>query len=117
HRVGLLDHRLAGGGSLLDVLADRAPGVEDLAHPWEPATPGAAAVFSGLSEREQDVVRAWVVRGERTVASWRQAAAAVGCEPALGEAVMRKVRRRGRQYEERAATAAAYRAARWDAVA
>ncbi|WP_019061417.1 hypothetical protein [Streptomyces prunicolor] len=102
-RLLSLDHPVPGGGTLVDVLADRAaptqsPGL------WEPETPGAAAVFAGLSPGEQQVARVWAQSG-RT--SWAELAGLGGVSAAEADSVRRKLRRLGRRYEQRAASARA----------
>lgn len=106
-RLLSLDHPVPGGTTLADLLADRAaptqsPGL------WEPETPGAAAVFAGLSPGEQKVARAWAQAG---CASWAEAADMVGVTAHDADSVRRKLRRLGRRLEERTAAARVTRGA------
>ncbi|KUN58856.1 hypothetical protein AQJ46_42030 [Streptomyces canus] len=100
-RLLSLDHPVPGGGTLIDVLADRAAhdGPSVL---WEPDTAPAACVFSQLSPDEQQVVRAWAQSGR---ASWAEAADLAGVTAADADSVRRKLRRLGRRFEERTAAA------------
>ncbi|MEU0343772.1 hypothetical protein ABZ092_33665 [Streptomyces bobili] len=100
-RLLSLDHPVPGGGTLIDVLADRAAhdGPSVL---WEPDTGPAACVFSQLSPQEQQVARAWAQSGR---ASWAEAADLAGVTAADADSVRRKLRRLGRRFEERTAAA------------
>ncbi|MEV7885189.1 hypothetical protein ACWD3I_25305 [Streptomyces sp. NPDC002817] len=102
-RLLSLDHPVPGGGTLVDLLADRAAPEESSAL-WEPQTPGAAAVFAGLSPGEQQVARVWAQSG-RT--SWAEAADLAGVSAAEADSVRRKLRRLGDRYEQRTASARA----------
>nr|WP_024126219.1 hypothetical protein [Streptomyces sp. FR1]AHE38838.1 Hypothetical protein pFRL3_61 [Streptomyces sp. FR1] len=100
-RLLSLDHPIPGGGTLVGLLADRAAPQEPSLL-WEPETESAAAVFAGLSPGEQQVARVWAQSG-RT--SWAEAADLAGVSAAEADSVRRKLRRLGRRYEQRAASA------------
>ncbi|MDX3065879.1 MULTISPECIES: hypothetical protein [Streptomyces] len=102
-RLLSLDHPVPGGGTLVGLLADRAAPQEPSVL-WEPETESAAAVFAGLSPGEQQVARVWAQSG-RT--SWAEAADLAGVSAAEADSVRRKLRRLGRRYEQRAASARA----------
>ncbi|EGX58485.1 MULTISPECIES: hypothetical protein [Streptomyces] len=102
-RLLSLDHPVPGGGTLVGLLADRAAPTEPSLL-WEPETESAAAVFAGLSPGEQQVARVWAQSG-RT--SWAEAADLAGVSAAEADSVRRKLRRLGRRYEQRAASARA----------
>lgn len=100
-RLLSLDHPLPGGGTLVDVLADRAA-VREPAVLWEPDADSAAWVFSQLSPGERQVARAWAQAGG---ASWAEAADLAGVTAYDADSVRRKLRRLGRRFEERTAAA------------
>ncbi|MEU9575442.1 hypothetical protein AB0D62_37575 [Streptomyces massasporeus] len=102
-RLLSLDHPVAGGGTLVDLLADRAA-PQERSTLWEPESPGAAAVFAQLTPREQQIARVWAQSG-RT--SWAETADLAGVSAADAEGVRRKLRRLGHRHKQRMASARA----------
>ncbi|MGW2331698.1 hypothetical protein ACWC5C_38940 [Streptomyces sp. NPDC001700] len=103
-RVYMLDHQLAGGRSLHDMLGDPSR-PEDTALPWEPDEKQAATVFRWLKPDEQAVARAWALSG---AASWEEAAQSTGLSDAFGHRVRRKLKRLGERYEQRRSNAGVF---------
>ncbi|MEV0604526.1 hypothetical protein AB0I82_35240 [Streptomyces sp. NPDC050315] len=109
-RVLLLDMPIGDDGMTLYDLAVGSSAVDDLVHGVLPENPRVAAVLAQLRPEEQVVALALA---HRLASGWTEAAALTGAaDPvALGERVRRKLQRRGAQYTDRAAAAAATRRA------
>ncbi|WP_369228471.1 hypothetical protein AB5J52_48370 (plasmid) [Streptomyces sp. R39] len=104
-RLLSLDHGVAGGGRLVDLLADRTARA-DSSRLWEPETDRAAAVFGRLAPAEQDLAQAWAQGGR---VSWPEAADLVGATEVDADHVRRKLRRLGHTHEQRLASASTTR--------
>ncbi|UKZ02831.1 hypothetical protein BOQ63_001475 (plasmid) [Streptomyces viridifaciens] len=105
-RVALLDAPVCGGHDLTlrDVLSDGRHPQDDVL-PWEPDEPRALVVFASLSSEEQALARVW---SQSPGTSWEEAALLTGASNpyAFGQRVRAKLKRLGKQYNDRAQAAA-----------
>ncbi|MBA4866189.1 hypothetical protein H1V43_33675 [Streptomyces sp. PSKA54] len=94
-RLLSLDHTTPAGGTLLDLLTDRAAPNQKLPL-WEPEDDRVAAVFARLPRHEQDLARTWANAAPGS--TWTEFAGLAGVSAADADNFRRKLRRLGRQH-------------------
>ncbi|MGQ4389915.1 hypothetical protein [Streptomyces sp. SAS_270] len=93
-RLLSLDHPVPAGGTLTDLLADRAAPNQNVSL-WEPENDRAAAVFARLTPHEQHLARTWATAAPGS--TWTEFAGLTGLAGTDADNFRRKLRRLGRQ--------------------